>query len=425
MKEKKSIFPMLKWAKDLFPLCRSITGSGIQKSLRYFKKLNPEFKILKFKTGHKVFDWVIPKEWNIKDAYIEHESGKRFSKFKESNLNVVGYSIPVDFVISKKKLLKKIFTIKNQPDSIPYVTSYYDRNWGFCMSDKNKRKLPIGNYRVFIDSELKKGTLDLSHAIIKGKSKKEIFFSSYLCHPSMANNELSGPVVLNKLLQFVKKEFKKTNYTYRFVLLPETIGSISYLSKYKNFLKKNVICGYNLTCLGDKGNFSFIESRNGKTLADSAIESSLRDYKKYKKYSYLHRASDERQYCSPGIDLPLCSFSRSLNYKEYHTDKDNLKIVSQKNLEESLEVLKNIIIAIELGLFPKTRIFCEPNMGKRGLYPLISKKNTHTKDLELRMNIISYSDGKKNIFDIANLLKQPLSKVIKEYKNLKNNKIII
>ncbi len=420
--KKKSMYD---WMKDLFPYCRSITGNGIRQSLKYFEKINPEFKRIKFPTGRKVFDWTIPKEWNIKDAYIEHESGKRFSKFKESNLNVVGYSIPVDFVISKKKLLKKIFTIKNQPDSIPYVTSYYDRNWGFCMSDKNKRKLPIGNYRVFIDSELKKGTLDLSHAIIKGKSKKEIFFSSYLCHPSMANNELSGPVVLNKLLQFVKKEFKKTNYTYRFVLLPETIGSISYLSKYKNFLKKNVICGYNLTCLGDKGNFSFIESRNGKTLADSAIESSLRDYKKYKKYSYLHRASDERQYCSPGIDLPLCSFSRSLNYKEYHTDKDNLKIVSQKNLEESLEVLKNIIIAIELGLFPKTRIFCEPNMGKRGLYPFISKKNTHTKDLELRMNIISYSDGKKNIFDIANLLKQPLSKVIKEYKNLKNNKIII
>ncbi len=420
--KKKSMYD---WMKDLFPYCRSITGNGIRQSLKYFEKINPEFKRIKFPTGRKVFDWTIPKEWNIKDAYIEHESGKRFSKFKESNLNVVGYSIPVDFVISKKKLLKKIFTIKNQPDSIPYVTSYYDRNWGFCMSDKNKRKLPIGNYRVFIDSELKKGTLDLSHAMIKGKSKKEIFFSSYLCHPSMANNELSGPVVLNKLLQFVKKEFKKTNYTYRFVLLPETIGSISYLSKYKNFLKKNVICGYNLTCLGDKGNFSFIESRNGKTLADSAIESSLRDYKKYKKYSYLHRASDERQYCSPGIDLPLCSFSRSLNYKEYHTDKDNLKIVSQKNLEESLEVLKNIIIAIELGLFPKTRIFCEPNMGKRGLYPFISKKNTHTKDLELRMNIISYSDGKKNIFDIANLLKQPLSKVIKEYKNLKNNKIII
>jgi len=422
---KKRNLNMYSWMKDLFPYCRSITGNGIKNSLRYFEKINPEFKRLKFKTGKKVFDWTIPEEWNVKDAYIEHESGKKFAKFKENNLNLVGYSEPVNFTLEKKELIKKIHTLKQQPNSIPYVTSYYNRDWGFCMSEKNKRKLPNGKYRVFIDSELKKGSLELSHAIIKGKLNQEIFFSSYLCHPSMANNELSGPVVLNKLLQFIKKRFKKTNYTYRFVLLPETIGSISYLSKYKNFLKKNVICGYNLTCLGDKGNFSFIKSRNGNTLADSAIESSLRDYKKYNKYSYLYRSSDERQYCSPGIDLPLCSFSRSLNYKEYHTDKDNLKIVSQKNLEESLEVLKNIIIAFELGLFPKTKIFCEPNMGKRGLYPLISKKNTHNNELELRMNIISYSDGSKSIFDIANLLKQPLSKVIKEYKNLKNNKIII
>ncbi len=422
---KKRNLNMYSWMKDLFPYCRSITGNGIKNSLRYFEKINPEFKRLKFKTGKKVFDWTIPEEWNVKDAYIEHESGKKFAKFKENNLNLVGYSEPVNFTLEKKKLIKKIHTLKQQPNSIPYVTSYYNRDWGFCMSEKNKRKLPNGKYRVFIDSELKKGSLELSHAIIKGKLNQEIFFSSYLCHPSMANNELSGPVVLNKLLQFIKKRFKKTNYTYRFVLLPETIGSISYLSKYKNFLKKNVICGYNLTCLGDKGNFSFIKSRNGNTLADSAIESSLRDYKKYNKYSYLYRSSDERQYCSPGIDLPLCSFSRSLNYKEYHTDKDNLKIVSQKNLEESLEVLKNIIISFELGLFPKTKIFCEPNMGKRGLYPLISKKNTHNNELELRMNIISYSDGSKSIFDIANLLKQPLSKVIKEYKNLKNNKIII
>lgn len=422
---KKRNLNMYSWMKDLFPYCRSITGNGIKNSLRYFEKINPEFKRLKFKTGKKVFDWTIPEEWNVKDAYVEHESGKKFAKFKENNLNLVGYSEPVNFTLEKKKLIKKIHTLKQQPNSIPYVTSYYNRDWGFCMSEKNKRKLPNGKYRVFIDSELKKGSLELSHAIIKGKLNQEIFFSSYLCHPSMANNELSGPVVLNKLLQFIKKRFKKTNYTYRFVLLPETIGSISYLSKYKNFLKKNVICGYNLTCLGDKGNFSFIKSRNGNTLADSAIESSLRDYKKYNKYSYLYRSSDERQYCSPGIDLPLCSFSRSLNYKEYHTDKDNLKIVSQKNLEESLEVLKNIIIAFELGLFPKTKIFCEPNMGKRGLYPLISKKNTHNNELELRMNIISYSDGSKSIFDIANLLKQPLSKVIKEYKNLKNNKIII
>jgi aminopeptidase-like protein len=240
----------------------------------------------------------------------------------------------------------------------------------------------------------------------------------------MANNELSGPVVLNKLILFLKERFKKLNYSYRFVLLPETIGSIAYLSKYKNHLKKNVICGYNLTCLGDKGNFSYIKSRNGNTLADSAIESSLKDYKKHKAYSYLQRASDERQYCSPGIDLPLCSFSRSLDYKEYHTNKDNLKIISQKRLEESLDVLKNIIIALELGLYPKTKILCEPNMGKRGLYPLISKKNTHNDELKLRMDLISYSDGMRNIFEISNLIKQPLSQIIKEYKNLKDHKII-
>jgi aminopeptidase-like protein len=326
--------------------------------------------------------------------------------------------------MDKKQLIEKIHTLKQQPDSIPYVTSYYNEDWGFCMTEKNKKKLPSGKYSIFIDSELKKGSLDLSHAIIKGKSKKEIFFSSYLCHPSMANNELSGPVVLNKLILFLKERFKKLNYSYRFVLLPETIGSIAYLSKYKNHLKKNVICGYNLTCLGDKGNFSYIKSRNGNTLADSAIESSLKDYKKHKAYSYLQRASDERQYCSPGIDLPLCSFSRSLDYKEYHTNKDNLKIISQKRLEESLDVLKNIIIALELGLYPKTKILCEPNMGKRGLYPLISKKNTHNDELKLRMDLISYSDGMRNIFEISNLIKQPLSEIIKEYKSLKDHKII-
>ena len=423
-KAKNNKLSMYDWMKDLFPICRSITGEGIRKSLKYFEKINPELKRIKFKSGKKVFDWVIPDEWNIKNAYIEHESGKKFANFKKNNLHVVGYSQPVNHTIKKEKLLKKIHTLKYQPDSVPYVTSYYNRDWGFCMSEKNKKKLPKGKFRVFIDSKFKKGSLDLSHAIIKGKSSKEFFFSSYLCHPSMANNELSGPVVLNELLRFIKKKFIKTNYTYRFVLLPETIGSISYLSKYKKVLKKNVICGYNLTCLGDKGNFSFIESRKKNTLADHAIEASLRDFKKYNRYSYLLRVSDERQYCSPGVDLPLCSFLRSINFKEYHTNKDNLTIVSQKKLQESFEVLKNIVIAAEFGLYPKNKITCEPNMGKRGLYPLISKKNSHNNQLKLRMDIISYSDGKKSIFEIANFLNQPLSKVFREYLNLKENNIL-
>ena len=422
---KKKNLNMYQWIKELFPTCRSITGKGIRYSLSYFEKINPEFKRIKFKTGQKVFDWVIPKEWNIKDSYIKHEKGKKFANFKKTNLSIVGYSKPIKASFAKKELLKKIYSLKNQPNAIPYVTSYYNEDWGFCMSEKEKKKLPNGKYKVFIDSELKKGTLDLSHALIKGQSKKEIFFSSYLCHPSMANNELSGPAVLNKLLHYVKTNFDKLKFTYRFVLLPETIGSIAYLSKYKNYLKKNVICGYNLTCLGDGRMFSYIESRNRNTLADNAISASLRGKKKVKKYSFINRASDERQYCSPGIDLPLCSFSRSLNYPEYHTNQDSLKIVSQKNLETSLKVLKDIVNAFEIGLYPKTSITCEPNMSKRNLYPLISKKNTYNDEsLKLRMNLIAYSDGKRNIFEISNLLQKSLSEVNEEYKKLKEKKIL-
>ena len=182
-------YPMIKWAKDLFPICRSITGDGVKKTLKYFLKINPEFKIINFRSGLKVFDWKIPQVWNINDAFIEHESGKKFAQFSKLNLHVVGYSVPINKIISKKDLLKHIYTQKDQPNSVPYVTSYYKKRWGFCLSENEKRKLPKGKYRVFIDSNFKNGNLKVAQAVIKGSSKKEIFFSSYICHPSMANNE--------------------------------------------------------------------------------------------------------------------------------------------------------------------------------------------------------------------------------------------
>ena len=259
---------MIKWAKDLFPLCRSITGKGAAKTLQYFKKINPEFKILNFKSGKKVFDWRVPQEWNIKNSYIEHESGKRFAEFTKSNLHVVGYSTPINRRMKRNELLRHIYSQKDQPNAIPYVTSYYKKRWGFCLSDNEKKKLPKGIFKAFIDSSFKKGNLKIGHALLKGKSKKEIFFSSYICHPSMANNELSGPVLLNAIIQYLKKNIKKRNFTYRFVLLPETIGSIAYLSKYKDIMKKNIICGYNLTCVGDTGNYSHVASRQGNNISD-------------------------------------------------------------------------------------------------------------------------------------------------------------
>jgi aminopeptidase-like protein len=415
-------YPMIKWAKDLFPLCRSITGEGVKKTLEYFIKVNPEFRIINFKSGLNVFDWKIPQVWNIKDAYIEHESGKKYAQFSKLNLHVVGYSVPINKIISKKDLLKHIYTQKDQPNSVPYVTSYYKKRWGFCLSENEKRKLPKGKYRVFIDSNFKNGNLKVAQAVIKGSSKKEIFFSSYICHPSMANNELSGPVLLNAIMKYVKR--KKRNFTYRFVLLPETIGSIAYLSKYKNIMKKNIICGYNLTCVGDDRAYSYVASRDGNTIADYFLDKNLKNVKNFKKYHYTGRGSDERQYCSPGIDLPVCAFSRSKSYKEYHTNKDDFKVVTQKGLVQSFKLMKKIINQIENSTFPKVKIFCEPNLGKRNLYPTLSKKGSYN-NIKIRMDLLAYADGSKSLDFISSLIKKPINKLTAEYKLLKSKGLLI
>jgi len=417
-------YPMIKWAKDLFPICRSITGNGQRKTMKYFKKINPEFKTIKFKTGKRIYDWQIPKEWNIEDAYIQHESGRKFAEFKKNNLHIVGYSTPIDKVMSKKELLKYIYTQKDQPSAVPYVTSYYKKRWGFCMSENEKKKLLQGKYKVFIKSTLKKGTLDIYQASFKGKSQKEIFFSSYICHPSMANNELSGPVLLNALIKYLKDFYPNNRkFSYRFVLLPETIGSIAYLSKFRKEMKKNIICGFNLTCVGDNRNYSYISSRSGNNLADQLLQHALKGLKNVKKYTFLDRGSDERQYCAPGIDLPVCGFSRSKEYKEYHTDKDNFDVVSQKGLEGSFKVMKKIIDNFEKNIYPKNNILCEPNLGKRNLYPTLSQKGIY-KDIKLRMDLLAFSDGDTSLKEIALKINQPYKQVLSEYKLLRSKKIL-
>jgi aminopeptidase-like protein len=415
---------MIKWIKDLFPICRSLTGDGTRKTLSYFEKINPELKRIKFKSGLKVFDWVVPLEWNIKEAFIS-KNGKKIVDFKKNNLHIVGYSRPVNKIIDKKELLRKLYTEKKRPNAIPYVTSYYKKDWGFCLSEKQKKNLKKGKYNVFIKSNFTKGNLECSHALIKGKSKKEIFFSSYVCHPSMANNELSGPSLLNAIMLYLKKNHKKNYYSYRFFLGAETIGSISYLSKYKKLLKKNVFCGFNLSCVGDERNYSHIYSRNGNTIADQSLSSAIFHFKNQKSYSFLDRGSDERQYCYPGIDLPLATFCKSKfgEFPEYHTSDDNLKLVTKKGLEDSLTVFSNIIDVFESGCIPSNTNFCEPNMGKRNLYPLISKKGSYSQ-IKTRMDLLSYADGKDNLFTISKKINSPLGKVMDEYKILLNKKLL-
>ena len=427
--KKFSDLDLLQHAKNLFPICRSLTGEGVRATLDYFESYNNNFKRLRYKSGENFFDWEIPLEWNIKDAYIQNiKSGKKYAEFKKSNLHIMGYSEPINEQMKLETLKKYIYTEPNQPDLIPYITSYYERNWGFCLSENQKNKLPEGVYKVFIDSSLEKGFLELSHAILKGKKQKEVFFSSYICHPSLANNELSGPVLINAILDYVKIKYPNPNFSYRFVLLPETIGAITYISNFGQELKNNVIAGINLSCVGDERAYSHVKSPYGNTLADNALSSALINLPNVKEYSFLERGSDERQYCAPGIRLPLCTFCRSKfgEYPEYHTSADNFNVVTESGLQGSLQVIKTIIDAFETCLYPLATVIGEPQLGKRGLYPNISRKlNKGEKHpAKIRKDFLQYSDGSNSIFEISKKINVPLSYCVDEAKILLINNLI-
>lgn len=410
------MYDMIGWARDLFPIPRSLTGDGVRETFRYLQAINPEITLHSFPTGTQVFDWEIPREWQIRDAWIEHlPTGQRFAQFSECNLHILGYSLPVNAEMDRAELLPHIYTQPDQPDAIPYVTSYYKGRWGFCMSQTAKDALPEGTYRVHVDSDLIDGELLVGDALLQGQTNREIMFSSYICHPSMANNELSGPVVLSALLKFVKDYIPQPKFSYRFVLVPETIGSLAYMSRNLEQMQARVACGFNLSCVGDERAFSHVQSRYGDTIADIALKSALLGKDHVKTYSFLERGSDERQYCAPGIDLPLCGFCRSKygEFPEYHTDADNFDVVTQQGLSGTFQVLTTIIKAFELGLYPAVSVKGEPQLGKRGLYPSISQKGSYSAT-RARMDVLAYADGSNSLFDIANRISVPLDIVLEE-----------
>ena len=400
---------MYKWAEDLFPICRSITGPGVRETLGYIQKLIPDLKIHSIKSGETVFDWQVPLEWTIKDAYIADSSGKKIIDFKVNNLHVVGYSEPVDCTLNLDELQQHLHSIPAQPDAIPYVTSYYSSSWGFCMTDAQRQSLKEDSYNVFIDSELKSGVLNYADLVIKGQTKKEVFLSTYICHPSMGNNELSGPVVATALAKWAQA-LNNPYYTYRFVFIPETIGSIVYLSQHIEHLKKNVIAGFNITCIGDDRCYSFMPSRRGNTLSDRVGKHVLKSIdSNFISYSFLARGSDERQYCAPGVDLPITSLMRSkyAEYPEYHTSLDDLSLISQSGLQGGLNALIKSIEAIEKNCFPTAMVLGEPQLGKRGLYPEISTKES-TDAVRSMMDLLAYSDGTKDLVEIAEAINVPV-----------------
>ena len=415
----------------LFPITRSLTGDGVKKTLNIIKKEFPKLKIKKFKSGTKVFDWQIPEEWNVTDAYIIDKYNNKIIDFKRNNLHLVGYSIPINKYITKKELFKNLYFLKNQPKAIPYITSYYKRRWGFCISYNeykilDKRYSLKDKFKVVINSNLnKKGNLNYGELILKGKSKKEILISTYICHPSMANNELSGPIVSMGLINYFKN--KKLNKTLRFIFIPETIGSISYLSKNIKYLKENVIGGYNLCCIGDDRQHSCMFSKYQNSPSDEAVIEAYKTLriKNYKIYSFLKRGSDERQYNSPGIDLKISSIFRTkyAEYPEYHTSLDNFNLVTLKGCVGGFNVARKSIEILLERIYPKCKIICEPQMGKRGLYPTLSTKN-QKKLTRNYMNFLQYADGTNSLEKISNLIKLDLKSVKKIYIILLKNNLI-
>jgi aminopeptidase-like protein len=418
--------------KKLFLLNRSITGDGIKKTLNIIKKEFPKLKIYKIRSGKKVFDWKIPYEWNIYKAIVFDKNNKEIINFKNNNLHIVGYSHPFNKFVNKKTLLKHLHSLPNKKNAIPYVTSYYKKYWGFCVDHYTKEKIKKNyksnqKFKIIIKSKLKKnGNLIYGELVIPGLSKQEILISTYICHPSMANNELSGPIVSMELINHFMK-IKHLRKTLRFIFIPETIGSIAYLNKNLFKLKKNLIGGYNLSCVGDERRYSCMLTKYSNTPADEAL---ILAFKKlnlnYKKYSFLERGSDERQYNSPGIDLPVASIFRSKygEYPEYHTSLDNFEtVVTKKGIAGSFNLTKTAIDILMKKIIPKSNLLCEPHMSKRNLYPTLSFKNrsVQTKDI---MNFLQYSDGKNDLTKIAKLININYNKALK-YKNLLSQHFLI
>jgi aminopeptidase-like protein len=387
--------------RELYPICRSITGDGVRQTLNILKKIIP-LDIHEVASGIKVFDWTVPMEWNIKDAYVKNSKGEKIIDFKNSNLHVLNYSLPVYKKVSLEELNEHLFTLPEQPDWIPYRTSYYSENWGFCISHNQFEKLEQDIYEVCIDSSLENGHLTYGEYFIDGQISAEVLISCHICHPSLCNDNLSGIALTTFLAKHLSK--LSMHYSYRFIFIPGTIGSITWLSVNENRLS-NVKHGLVAACVGDSGKFNYKRSRQGNAEIDRAVLNALRHSGlEFNVIDFFPFGYDERQYCSPGINLPVGCLMRTPHgeYPEYHTSADNLKFVAPECLEESLNIFLSIINILEnnetyLNLNPK----CEPQLGKRGLYDAIGGTSDSREKQLTMLWVLNLSDGKHSILDIS------------------------
>lgn len=394
-----------KYFDRLWPITRSLTGNGNRESLKILSEII-DLEVTEVPCGTQCFDWNVPPEWNIKEAWIKDSKGNIVVDFAKNNLHILGYSEPFQGKLHFEELKSHLYTLPEQPGLIPYLTSYYKRRWGFCLSHNQLIQLDkYETYEIFIDSSLDdNGTMTIGEAVIKGKSDKEILFSTYICHPSLASNELSGPIVSAFIYNHLKKQ-ANLKYTYRFVFVPETIGSIYSLSVKGEYWKKNLSAGFVITCIGDDGKFTYKRSRIGNSLTDRAVEIILEQTEKdFNIVEFSPIGSDERQYCSPGFNLPVGSLMRTMygKYPEYHTSADNKDLISFEAMEKSVLKYLEVIELIEKNeKYINKMPYCEPQLGKRGLYPTLGSQKGTADYVKVMMWILNLSDGENDLITIS------------------------
>lgn len=388
------------FAAELYPICRSITGDGIRRTLAMIQHKIP-LEILEVPTGTPVFDWVIPKEWNIRDAFIKTSDGRRVVDFQKCNLHVLSYSVPVCARMSLDELKPHLFTLPEHPDWTPYRTSYYKEDWGFCLSHKQLMALEDGEYEVCVDSTLEDGHLTYAECYLPGRSTDEVLISCHACHPSLANDNMSGLAVATFLARTLSE--RDLRYSYRFLFIPGTIGAITWLARNRDAANR-IRHGLVLTGLGDASGFHYKKSRRGDAEIDRAAAHVLAQrgepsqILEFSPYGY-----DERQYCSPGFNLPVGCLMRSVwgTFPEYHTSADNLEFIKPSQLAGSLHVCEGIINVLEHNRFYRNLSpYCEPQLGRRGMYRSTGGE-TIEPEINARLWVLNLSDGEHSLLDIA------------------------
>jgi aminopeptidase-like protein len=402
---------MMAVVEELFPICRSITGNGVRQTLEILQRFIP-LQVSEVPSGTKVLDWTVPPEWNIRDAYIARDDGGHVVDFAANNLHIVQYSQPIDTTMPLGELRPHLHSLPDRPDWIPYRTSYYAANWGFCLTHRQLSALAEGTYRVVIDSDLRPGHLNYGELLIPGETSDTVLFSCHICHPSLANDNLSGMVIATMLARYIQTLHPRLSY--RFLFIPGTIGSLTWLARNEDKVGQ-IVHGLVLSCLGDPGGMTYKQSRRGNATIDRIVAHVLRyDEVPHRVRPFIPYGYDERQYCSPGFNLPIGCLMRTPNgeYPEYHSSADNLSLLRPESLAHSLAILRRIVAVIEGDTVYRSRNpRGEPQLGRRGLYATMGGQRSAGYDQMALLWVLNLADGSHSLLDMAERAEVPFATI--------------